>query len=234
MHAQATVKKEGAGPAPPPPTDNHTMLSPNQERSDAAGAINKTDSLMERGGAPRVRFQEGNININLHLGDTPQMRKLTRLPSGKNSYKSAETRTGLSRVFKVFSPKNVGDLGGVLDPTALIILLLICLASVGMALYNLIAAAVSGYDFADLKLAAFYLGMPLAWSLMAAVAPYLFLHYCFTAGKSFTRAAAVLRFSQNIFAAAALAFLWLGLPPEVDVSVISIKTVKDIVLLLLK
>jgi len=33
---------------------------------------------------------------------------------------------------------------------------------------------------------------------------------------SFTRAAATLRFFQNILAVAALAFLWLGLPPEVD------------------
>ena len=206
----------------PPPTDKQTMLRPDQVRSDVAGrGLSKTDSMMERGAdggrgnSRTVGYREGNINVHVHI---PEMRKMTKLPSGRMSYKSDDKRSGLKRFFKVFSPKNVGDLGGVLDPTALVILLMICLASVGMAMYNVIVALVDGYNFADIKLAAFYLGMPLSWSLSAAVAPYLFVHYCFSAGKSFTRAAATLRFFQNILAVAALAFLWLGLPPEVDVS----------------
>jgi hypothetical protein len=74
-----------------------------------------------------------NVVIKQPDGDTAPDRDQSRASqSGRTTYKSAEFQSGLKRVFGVFVPKNVGDLGGVMDPYALLLLLGLCLASVGI------------------------------------------------------------------------------------------------------
>lgn len=92
----------------------------------------------------------------------------------------------------VFAFQNIGDLGGVLDPVFIILLLLFCLATVGLGAYKM-AADKPGPGQIRLGFFSPYLGLPMLWSLYNAIPCYLFLHYCFTSGPTFERACSALR-----------------------------------------
>eukprot|EP00775_Hariotina_reticulata_P012267 gene12267-12405_t len=168
-----------------------------------------------------VMAARAKIVFNVHIHnqsdeDTAFARDQTRTSkSGRTTYKSAEFQSGLKRVFGVFLPKNVGDLGGVMDPYALLLLLVLCLASVGIGVYRTVEAFTT--PGTSLWMACAFTALPLCWAINGAIAPYLFIHYCFSGGKSFKRAASFLRFLQTILSIGSIIFLWIGKPVDIPV-----------------
>jgi hypothetical protein len=94
----------------------------------------------------------------------------------------------------------VGEMGGVLDPTAIVLLLLFCLMSFGIGAYKM-ASNKPGPGQIHIGFFSPYLGLPMLWSLYNAIPCYLFLHYCFTSGPSFERAGSLLRFIGTLMVA---------------------------------
>lgn len=63
----------------------------------------------------------------------------------------------------------------------------------------------------------FWVALPVLWACLNAVAPYLFIHYCFSGGKSFQTAATLTRILSRLLTVAALGLVFFTLPKWYDV-----------------
>jgi hypothetical protein len=111
-------------------------------------------------------------------------------------------------------PRNLANMEGALDPAAIVAMLLLCLVAIGAGLYKM-----SSYQriSPDDPLVSPYITIPLLWAIYNAIAPYLFVHYCFSQGRSFRRACSVLRVVGNAAFVAAVVLVWLSLPREFNI-----------------
>lgn len=97
--------------------------------------------------------------------------------------------TSSPQVIASFKPDNVSEWGAVFDPLVLLIIFAFCVTTGSLGAWQL----ATGNDGSNSN--SFALGSPLTgspyliiatlWAWYNCVAPYLFLHYCFTVGPSF-------------------------------------------------
>jgi hypothetical protein len=62
-----------------------------------------------------------------------------------------------------------------------------------------------------------YITIPLCWAIYNFVAPYLFVHYCFSQGASLRRACRALRLLGNACFITAVVLVWFSMPLEFNV-----------------
>jgi hypothetical protein len=111
-------------------------------------------------------------------------------------------------------PKNLTNMEGALDPVAIVAMLLLCLVAIGAGIFKMASyQRISPDD----PLISPYITIPLLWAIYNAIAPYLFVHYCFSQGRSFRRACSMLRVVGNAAFVAAVVLVWLSLPREFNI-----------------
>jgi hypothetical protein len=62
----------------------------------------------------------------------------------------------------------------------------------------------------------FWVALPVLWACLNGVAPYLFIHYCFSGGRSFQTAATLTRILSRLLTVAALGLVFFTLPKWYD------------------
>ncbi|KAJ9506848.1 hypothetical protein QJQ45_020227, partial [Haematococcus lacustris] len=128
---------------------------------------------------------------------------------------------GLARFKKVmasFKPANVQDFGKMFDPLALLFLWLFCLVISVVGMWEL------SQTIARDTLTSFALNSPLTgnpylmiaicWSFYNSIAPYCFLHYCFSAGKTFKFVTKWLPGISTMVLLGSIILLWMLIPTD--------------------
>eukprot|EP00798_Chlamydomonas_sp_ICE-L_P013807 gene13807-19723_t len=150
----------------------------------------------------------------------------------------------LKRVIQSFKPQNMEDFGEMLDPVALLLMFIfnITVAALGiwqltmldpvallfMFIFNITVAALGIWQLTvnapNTRNNDFAFGSPLSgspylviatlWALHNSVAPYLFLHYCASAGRSFKFMTKFLSIATTLTMLCAIVFIWLLIPED--------------------
>jgi hypothetical protein len=62
-----------------------------------------------------------------------------------------------------------------------------------------------------------WVGLPILWAILNGIAPYLFIHYCFSGGSSFSFACKTCRLLTNLLTVGALVLVFFSIPQDYDV-----------------
>ncbi|KAL6758967.1 hypothetical protein V8C86DRAFT_3133901, partial [Haematococcus lacustris] len=142
--------------------------------------------------------------------------------AGEGDKKPEES--GLARFKKVvasFKPANVQDFGKMFDPLALLILWLLCIVISLVGMWELSRTisrdTVSTFALNSPLKGNPYLLIAILWSFYNSIAPYCFLHYCFSAGKTFKFVTKWLPGISAFVLLSSIALLWFLIPTEFNV-----------------
>ncbi|KAJ9512105.1 hypothetical protein QJQ45_012739 [Haematococcus lacustris] len=139
-------------------------------------------------------------------------------PGGKVKQKGARMAR-VKAVLASFRPTNIQDFDKMLDPLALAFLFLFCcgLACVGCWELSRTVARDTVSDFQlDSPLRGNpYLLIAISWSFFNAIPPYIFLHYCFSAGPTFKFMTRWLPWVSLVLLLGAVSIMWMLIPEEV-------------------
>ncbi|GFH14137.1 uncharacterized protein HaLaN_10134, partial [Haematococcus lacustris] len=113
------------------------------------------------------------------------------------------------------------DFGKMFDPLALLILWLLCLVISLVGMWEL-SQTVQRNTLTSFALNSPLYGNPylmiaICWSFYNSIAPYCFLHYCFSAGKTFKFMTKLLPGVSTVVLLGSIILLWMLIPSEFDV-----------------
>ncbi|KAJ9523924.1 hypothetical protein QJQ45_022417 [Haematococcus lacustris] len=148
------------------------------------------------------------------------------MPRSKDKKDDGKSKPGerLARfktVMASFKPANVQDFGKMFDPLALLILWLLCLVISLVGMWEL-SQTVQRNTLTSFALNSPLYGNPylmiaICWSFYNSIAPYCFLHYCFSAGKTFKFMTKLLPGVSTVVLLGSIILLWMLIPSEFDV-----------------
>eukprot|EP00955_Chlamydomonas_euryale_P087768 364323-Chlamydomonas_euryale.AAC.17 len=136
--------------------------------------------------------------------------------------KDKEGWARVSALFESFKPQNVTEFGKMMDPLALLLMWIFNMGTVGVGIWQLVLTAndatTTSFEFNSPLKGNPYLIISVIWAFYNSMAPYLFLHYCFTAGRTFKFMVNVIMHLSSILMLGAVILVWLLIPTEFEVN----------------
>ncbi|GFH08956.1 uncharacterized protein HaLaN_04004 [Haematococcus lacustris] len=156
-------------------------------------------------------------------GDKVALAAVEGRGAGQDKVEKAKQRGGRMARFKTvlasFKPQNIQDFDKMFDPLALAFLFVFCcgLACVGCweLSKTVMRDTVSDFQLNSPLRGNPYLLIAISWSFFNAIPPYIFIHYCFSAGRSFKFMTRWLPWVSLLLLLGSVSIMWMLIPDEV-------------------